>query len=191
MGMYIAMCKRLFDTLAAIVLLAICTPVLIIVAVLIRLESSGNVIFTQERVGQNGESFNMFKFRSMVMGADSQGPHFTSPTDTRVTKVGKFVRKTSLDELPQLCNVVLGQMSLVGPRPNVFVQRDEYTEEEWNIRNSVKPGITGLAQATLRSSANRQQRLALDLEYVQKSSLLLDTWIMLLTVKQMLQKGSH
>ena len=191
MGMYIAMCKRLFDTLAAIVLLVICTPVLIIVAVLIRLESSGNVIFTQERVGQNGESFNMFKFRSMVMGADSQGPHFTSPTDTRVTKVGKFVRKTSLDELPQLCNVVLGQMSLVGPRPNVFVQRNEYTEEEWNIRNSVKPGITGLAQATLRSSANRQQRLDLDLEYVQKSSLLFDVWVMLLTLKQMLQKGSH
>jgi lipopolysaccharide/colanic/teichoic acid biosynthesis glycosyltransferase len=185
------MCKRLSDIFISIVMLVLFIPVYALVALCIRFESPGSVIFTQERVGKKGKPFNMFKFRSMIIGAEKEGPHFTSPTDTRVTKMGKLIRKTSLDELPQLLNVVLGQMSLVGPRPNMFVQREEYTEVEWNSRNSVKPGITGLAQATLRSNATRQQRLDLDLEYTAKATIYFDMWILLLTLKQVFSKGSH
>jgi len=127
----------------------------------------------------------------MFCGADKEGPHFTSSTDIRVTRVGKFIRKTSLDELPQLLNVALGHMSLVGPRPNVLVQQNEYTDEDWKTRNSVKPGITGLAQATLRSSASKQQRLDLDLEYVKKRTICFDVLILFLTVKQVFSRGGH
>ncbi len=185
------MCKQLFDLVFSVFLLVLFIPVYVLIALAIRCESSGNVIFTQARVGKNGKLFYMFKFRSMIFGADKEGPHFTSPTDIRVTKVGKFIRKTSLDELPQLLNVALGHMSLVGPRPNVLVQQDEYTEADWETRNSVKPGITGLAQATLRSSASRQQRLDLDLEYVKKRTIFFDVWILFLTIKQVCSKGSH
>ena len=105
-------------------------------------------------------------------------------------RVGKFIRKTSIDELPQLINVLAGDMSLVGPRPDVPAQRAQYTLEEWTIRHRVRPGITGLAQATLRSDATPSQRLEMDLRYVRERSLWLDTKIILRTVGQLLGKGS-
>jgi len=127
----------------------------------------------------------------MVAGADQKGPYFTAKGDTRITKIGAFLRKTSLDELPQLLNVLIGNMSLVGPRPDVFAQRANYTQEEWEKRTRVKPGITGLAQATIRNVGGPDQRTALDLEYVDNASFWLDLKILLLTVKQILFKGSH
>jgi lipopolysaccharide/colanic/teichoic acid biosynthesis glycosyltransferase len=183
--------KRLFDVCVSIMLILILFPLIMVVALLVKMGSSGPVFFMQDRVGLNGRLFKMYKFRSMVANAESQGPYFTSTGDPRITKIGRFIRKTSLDELPQLFNVLLGDMSLVGPRPNVMLQKKDYIDQEWNKRNSVRPGITGLAQAKLRSAATPKQRTMLDLEYVDKASVIFDIWIILLTIKQVLTKGSH
>lgn len=185
------MMKRLFDIVVTLVVLPLFIPLMTVVAILIKLESKDPVIFKQERVGLNGNLFDIYKFRSMVADAENKGPHFTSPGDSRVTGIGRFIRKTSLDEIPQLFNVLCGDMSLVGPRPNVPKQKTEYTEAEWNKRNSIRPGITGLAQAKLRSAATPEQRTQLDLEYTDKASVFFDLWIILLTIKQVILKGSN
>jgi lipopolysaccharide/colanic/teichoic acid biosynthesis glycosyltransferase len=185
------MIKRLFDITVSLLGLCLVMPLMILVSLLIKFESKGSVIFRQERVGLLSKTFSIYKLRSMVVDAESQGPHFTSATDVRVTRVGRFIRKTSLDELPQLLNVLFGDMSLVGPRPNVPKQKVEYSEAEWDKRNSIRPGITGLAQAKLRSAATPEQRTQLDLEYVDKASLYFDMDILLMTVKQVLFKGGN
>ena len=185
------MLKRLFDILVSLFFLLLLAPLLVIVAMFIRIESTGPALFRQQRVGLNGELFLIYKFRSMVVDAEQRGPHFTSAADPRITKVGRFVRKTSLDELPQLLNVLKGDMSLVGPRPNVPKQRNEYTDEEWQKRNSVRPGITGLAQAVKRSEATPEERTQLDLQYVEKASFFYDLYVLALTVKQVLFKGGN
>ena len=133
----------------------------------------------------------MFKFRSMIIDASDKGSYQTAPNDPRITRVGRFLRRNSLDELPQLMNVLLGDMSLVGPRPDVFDQRKFYKESDWVRRVSVRPGITGLAQATVRSSATPTQRLDLDLEYVENAGLLLDLKVLVLTARQIFGKGSY
>lgn len=183
--------KRIFDAVVASLVLLACLPLMLIVALLIKLESDGPVMFRQKRIGKSGQIFSIYKFRSMVVNADERGPHFTSDFDPRITKIGRVVRKTSIDELPQLLNVLKGDMSLVGPRPNVPQQRSEYTEAEWNERNKVRPGITGLAQAIKRSQATPIERTQLDLEYVSKSSFMFDLYIILLTIKQLVLKGGH
>lgn len=185
------MTKRSFDVIFATVVLIIASPLMLLVGLGVRLESPGPVIFTQQRVGLEGRIFNIFKFRSMVEDADSKGPHFTRDGDSRLTRVGRIIRKTSFDELPQLFNVLRGEMSIVGPRPNVPQQRCEYSQDQWSRRNSVRPGITGLAQATLRSDATLEERKQLDLSYVERASLRLDLWIILLTVKQVIAKGGN
>jgi lipopolysaccharide/colanic/teichoic acid biosynthesis glycosyltransferase len=182
--------KRLFDLVVSLIFLILLSPFILLVSIAILIESKGGVIFTQERVGQFAKPFPMYKFRSMVADASQKGPYFTAKGDPRVTRVGAFLRKTSLDELPQLLNVLKGDMSLVGPRPDVFAQQSNYTQEEWEKRMSVKPGITGLAQATLRNVGGPGRRTALDLEYVDNISFGLDLKILLLTVKQVLFKGS-
>lgn len=183
--------KRLFDIAVSLILLLFAAPVLVAVAVAIKLDSRGSVFFRQRRIGLYGEEFSIYKFRSMRVDAPNLGPHFTQENDPRITKVGAFIRKTSLDELPQLINVLRGDMSLVGPRPNVAAQREEYTQEQWDKRNRVRPGITGLAQARLRSLATPEQRTALDLEYVERASFGFDLYVMLLTVKQVIFKGGN
>ncbi|MCO4822990.1 MAG: sugar transferase [Flavobacteriaceae bacterium] len=183
--------KRTFDIITSSMALIILSPVLILTAIAIRLDSKGPILFTQQRIGHLGQLFSIYKFRSMVENSEDIGPYYTSNNDQRITNVGSFIRRTSLDELPQLLNVLKGEMSIVGPRPNVPVQREGYSEKEWDKRNSVKPGITGLHQATLRSAANEEQRLALDLEYVDRSSLFFDFKIILLTIKQVLFKGGN
>ncbi|MDQ7057302.1 MAG: sugar transferase [Ghiorsea sp.] len=185
------MLKRTFDAMASLLLLVPLLPVLLGTSVLILLDSKGGVFYRQERVGRFGKTFYILKFRSMVANADQIGGYSTSEGDVRITKVGGFLRKTSLDELPQVLNVLLGDMSLVGPRPDVPAQRQHYSQEEWDKRNSVRPGITGLAQATLRSTATPRQRTMLDLEYVDKQSFLFDMKILLMTVKQVVGKGSY
>jgi lipopolysaccharide/colanic/teichoic acid biosynthesis glycosyltransferase len=132
----------------------------------------------------------MYKFRSMVKNAGAIGPYYTASDDPRITRVGRFIRRTSLDELPQLFNVVKGDMSLVGPRPDVPAQRQLYTAEDWQLRCSVRPGITGLAQAELRSEATPEQRLALDLRYAREHSLPMDLCILAKTAGRITGKGS-
>lgn len=184
------MLKRLGDVLAAAVLLLLLLPIMLVCALAVACTSPGGAWFRQIRVGRGGQPFTIFKFRSMRSDAPSTGPHFTATGDPRITRVGRFLRRTSLDELPQLLNVLWGDMSLVGPRPNVFRQRDEYTQAEWDARNAVRPGITGLAQATMRSAATPEQRTALDLEYAadrpQVSRLWLDLRIVCLTIQTVL-----
>ena len=183
--------KRIFDIVTSLVMLIILSPILILTAIAIKLDSKGPILFTQQRVGRLGQEFSIYKFRSMVQNSADIGPYYTSNNDVRITKVGNFIRRTSLDELPQLLNVLKGEMSVVGPRPNVPVQRKDYSAENWDKRNSVRPGITGLHQATLRSSATPAQRLALDLEYANNASFFLDLKIILLTIKQIILKGGN
>jgi len=183
--------KRVFDIAVALIALAVLWPLLLVVALAIRLDSPGPALFRQTRVGVEGRPFSMLKFRSMVMDAERVGGYSTAVGDPRITRVGRFIRRTSLDELPQIFNVLRGDMSWVGPRPDVPAQKDNYSDEDWRARHRVRPGITGLAQATLRSAATPAQRLALDLEYVERASLLFDLKILLLTVRQVLGKGSY
>lgn len=180
------MAKRFFDIVVSIIAIILLLPVLLMVAILIKIDSKGGVIFKQARVGRLGRPFFIYKFRSMAQGSDKQGLYQTKENDPRITKVGGFIRKTSIDELPQLFNVIRGDMSLVGPRPNVFEQRSQYQLEEWDRRNSVRPGITGLAQATIRSSGLPGERTRLDLEYIDKQSFSYDMYILALTVRQLL-----
>lgn len=183
--------KRLFDFLISFAAVVVLLPILVMVALGIRIQDGGPSLFGQIRVGKNGREFRMWKFRSMVVNADRLGGYSTTDGDPRITALGRFIRRTSLDELPQLLNVLVGDMSIVGPRPDVPAQRNLYTEEEWSIRNSVRPGITGLAQSTLRSAATGEQRKALDLEYAKNVSMVLDLRIILMTFKQVIFKGGN
>lgn len=183
--------KRALDLLVTFVALLALLPVLAAVALAVLLDSGRPVLFRQTRIGLGGREFSMYKFRSMVVNAAAIGPYHTSAGDPRITRVGRFIRRTSLDELPQLLNVLTGDMSLVGPRPDVPAQRSLYTPEEWAQRCSVRPGITGLAQATLRSAATPEQRLALDLRYAREHSLWLDLRILAWTVGRLSGKGSN
>lgn len=185
------MTKRLFDIVVSLVALLALSPVLLATALAVVLESGLPVLFRQVRVGQGGREFGMYKFRSMVKDAAAIGPYHTSADDPRITRVGRFIRRTSLDELPQLFNVLLGDMSLVGPRPDVPAQRALYAPADWQARSSVRPGITGLAQARLRSAATEAQRLALDLQYVRDHSLWLDLRIVFWTLGRLTGRGSN
>ncbi len=179
------------DVLLSLVALVSLSPVLAATAVAIAAESGWPVLFRQTRLGLNGQSFGMFKFRSMVKNAAAIGPYFTSNDDPRITRVGRFIRRTSLDELPQLFNVLTGDMSLVGPRPDVPAQRNLYVDADWAQRCSVRPGITGLAQAKIRSGGSEGERLALDLRYTREQSLWLDLKILWWTLGRLSGKGSN
>ncbi|MDU9397671.1 sugar transferase [Pseudomonas sp. zfem003] len=183
--------KRTFDFFCSLVAIVILLPLMIGVAAAIYFSDFGPVLYKQKRIGQRGHEFFIYKFRSMVIDADKLGGYSTADSDPRITKVGRFIRRTSLDELPQLLNVLSGSMSIVGPRPDVPAQRSLYTDVEWALRLSVRPGITGLAQATLRSAATEAQRKELDLQYARQVSLLKDIQIILLTFKQVFGKGGN
>lgn len=183
--------KRLFDLFSSLFVLLCVLPLFLIVSIFIMLDNFGPVFYTQKRIGLNGREFSMYKFRSMRVNADKIGPYFTSENDPRITRVGRWLRRTSIDELPQLLNVLLGSMSVVGPRPNVAQQEQLYTAENWRKRNTVKPGITGLAQATKRSAATVEERDSLDLEYVDKHNIMFDLKIIFMTIKQVIVKGGN
>lgn len=185
------MLKRSLDfTIAALALLVL-VPILLAVAIAVRVDSRGPILFRQTRIGRHCAEFRIYKFRSMVPDAARLGGHSTSMDDPRITRIGRFIRRTSLDELPQLLNVLNGDMSIVGPRPDVPAQRSNYTAEQWQERHAVRPGITGLAQATLRSDATPIQRLELDLRYVREQSFWLDVKVVLWTVRQLVRSGSY
>jgi lipopolysaccharide/colanic/teichoic acid biosynthesis glycosyltransferase len=182
--------KRFFDFVLASIVLFFLTPVMLIIIFLIK-KDGGAAIFVQKRVGINGSVFNIYKFRSMIVNADALGGYSTLENDNRITAIGRVIRKTSIDELPQLFNVLNGTMSIVGPRPNVPAQKSEYSLEQWDKRNSVPPGITGLAQATKRSAFTFEERLEYDLNYVDNHTFLMDVKIIMMTVKQVFLKGGY
>ena len=169
---------RALDLLVAAVALVLTAPVLAACVVAIRLESGGHPIYRQRRVGRDGEPFEMIKLRTMVPGAESIGAGMAvNVGDPRITRVGAFLRRLSLDELPNLVNVLRGEMAIVGPRPTIQAQVDQYTSEQ-RRRLEVKPGITGWAQVNGRASLPWDERIELDVWYVDNRSLLLDLHIL-------------
>jgi len=173
--------KRTFDVLIAGLLLVVLWPVLAVIAIAIRLSSPGPAVFKQERVGKNGKPFVFYKFRTMRLDADPFGPSPKSGEDPRLTRIGRRLREYSLDELPQLVNIMKGDMSLVGPRPLYVSQVREWNERQ-KRRLSVKPGLTGLAQVSGRGRLTREEKLELDVRYVEGASFALDARILLATV---------
>ena len=174
--------KRIFDIFVSLTALLVLSPILIIISMVILIDDGLPVLFRQERVGKDGKLFKMNKFRSMVKNASELGTHQTSRNDARITKLGKVLRKTSLDELPQLINVLKGDMSIVGPRPNVLAQKETFSNEHWDLRNKLPPGITGLAQVSGRSDCSLEERLNFDIKYIETQSFLLDLKIIFKTV---------
>ncbi|NLZ35844.1 MAG: sugar transferase [Clostridiales bacterium] len=189
--------KRIFDIIVSLIGIIIISPILIIVAISIKLDSKGNVLFLQKRIGKDGKPFNIYKFRTMVSDAERLGAQITVGRDSRITKVGAFLRKYKIDELPQLFNVLKGDMSLVGPRPEVPKYVELYTEEERRVLE-VRPGITDLASIRYRDENDilgkvenpeeyyikviMKDKLKLNLEYIEKSNVFYDIYLIIKTI---------
>ena len=174
--------KRLFDILISLFLLILLSPLFVLIGIAIKAESKGPIIFRQDRVGLNEEIFSINKFRSMVFTGNEIETSPTEVNDPRITRTGAFIRSTSLDELPQQLNVLKGEMSIVGPRPDRLVQKDDYNPGDWDIRNSVRPGITGLAQISGRSNSTFENRLHHDIDYANTHNFFLDLKIIMKTI---------
>ena len=180
--------KRIIDIISGVIGLIITSPLWLYVVIKIKTEDRGPVFFVQERVGRNSRLFRMYKFRSMVVGAEKKGLGvFVSTDDERITKIGKFIRKTSIDELPQLINVLKGEMSIVGPRPTLEYQVERYNKEQ-KRRLLVKPGITGWAQVNGRNNMTWPEKIKLDLWYVDHWSVGLDLKIIGRTIWSVLKR---
>ncbi len=184
--------KRILDFFLSLVGIIIISPILVIIAILIKCSSEGPVLFKQERLGYHGKVFKILKFRTMVVNAEyiGTGVVINEKDDPRVTKIGRFLRATSLDELPQVFNVLKGDMALVGPRPPVtyhpYNGYDSYPE--WaKKRFEMRPGMTGLVQTTIRSDSPWDDRMKIDCEYVDKFSVFFDIKILLDTVKTVIK----
>jgi lipopolysaccharide/colanic/teichoic acid biosynthesis glycosyltransferase len=178
--------KRALDLVLAGAGSALSAPLVALIAVAIRIESAGNPIYRQTRVGQGGATFEIYKLRTMMHGAEFTGAGLAIQRgDARITRIGKALRRFSLDELPNLWNVVRGEMSIVGPRPTVPVQVEQYTDRQWG-RLAVKPGITGWAQVNGRAALPWAERIELDLWYVEHQSLALDLKILTMTGRAVL-----
>lgn len=194
--------KRIFDIVAAACGIIILSPLMIIIAVLIKGEDHGPIFYKQVRVGKNGKTFEMYKFRSMFVNADQMlaelreqndvdGPMFKMKKDPRITKIGHFIRKHSLDELPQFINVIKGDMSLVGPRPPLPSEVAKYSDYD-KQRLYVIPGCTGLWQATERNEVGFNEMVQLDINYIKRSGFLLDLWIIWKTIEIVIKpNGSY
>jgi lipopolysaccharide/colanic/teichoic acid biosynthesis glycosyltransferase len=181
--------KRALDVLVAAATLLLAAPLLTIAALLIRIETHGHQIYRQRRIGRDGEPFELYKLRTMVSGAETMGAGLAVDAgDARITRLGALLRRTSLDELPNLVNVLRGEMSIVGPRPTVQVQVDRYSERQRG-RLSVRPGLTGWAQIHGRASLPWHERIELDLWYVEHASLALDLQILKRTAQMV--AGGH
>ena len=180
--------KRLFDIICSGLGLVISSPFMLIIAILVKNSSQGPVLFIQNRLGRNGKEFKIIKFRTMILNAENigTGVKVTGKSDPRITKIGHFLRASSLDELPQLINVFKGDMSLVGPRPPVtYHPYDGYDNyPEWaKPRFKMRPGMTGLVQISTRSRISWDDRIRIDLEYIKKFNILLDIRILFGTIK--------
>ena len=177
--------KRIMDIVLSIIGLIILSPILLITSVAIKIDSKGPVIFKQDRIGKDGKVFKIYKFRSMVVGAEKKGSGvYSGKNDSRVTKIGKLIRATSIDELPQLLNILKGEMSFIGPRPVLTYhpwKYEEYTKEQLK-RFDVRPGVTGLAQINGRKQVEWNKRIQYDVEYAEKVSFILDFKIFFKTI---------
>lgn len=185
--------KRLLDIVVSSVALLITWPIMLLVAIAIKLDSPGSILYTQVRTGRDEKEFKVYKFRSMRQDAEGLlGPVMASDNDPRITKLGKFIRATRLDELPQIFNVLFGDMSIVGPRPErpFFVKQFKAQIPEYLYRHNVKPGITGLAQVYGKYNTTPYNKLIYDLIYIQKCNILTDLVIILQTVRVLVTKSS-
>lgn len=177
--------KRFVDIVCSGLGLIIISPILLIVAILIRIKLGAPIFFTQDRVGKDGRIFKMIKFRTMLDATDKWGEPL--PDEDRLTPFGKMIRSTSIDELPELINVFKGDMSLVGPRPLLVEYKELYSPEQFR-RHEVRPGITGWAQVNGRNSISWKERFELDVEYVENFNLFMDIKILFMTVFKVLKK---
>lgn len=192
--MYKAIVKRLIDMIICIIGLPFFGVLFIIVAPVIKLTDKGPVFYTAERLGRNGKVYRMYKFRSMKVNApdirNADGSTFNGDNDPRVTKVGRFIRKTSIDETPQILNVLKGDMSIIGPRPFVTTHYDGYDklDEKGKKRLEVRPGITGYSQAYFRNSIGQEEKINNDVYYAENVSFAMDVKIFLHTIKSVLKR---
>jgi lipopolysaccharide/colanic/teichoic acid biosynthesis glycosyltransferase len=187
--------KRVIDLFGSLIGAIAISPILIIIALIIKTTSTGPVFFKQDRLGKDGKVFNIVKFRTMIVNAEKMGEglRVSSHSDSRITKVGKILRATSLDELPQLLNVITGSMSLVGPRPPAtyfpycgYENYPEWAKQRFNMR----PGMTGLSQVTVRNSVSWDERIAVDKKYIKNFNVWLDFKILLKTVFKVFQSDN-
>jgi len=192
-GFYRAV-KRFLDVTASFLGLVLLSPLLLAVSILIKIDSRGHVIFRQKRIGRNGKVFEIYKFRSMCVGAEKTGSGvYSGKGDARVTRIGKILRATSIDELPQLLNILKGEMSFVGPRPPLTYhpwKYEEYTDFQKRMFE-VRPGITGWAQVNGRKDVEWHKRIELNVWYVDHMSLLLDIKIMFMTAFKVLTNADN
>lgn len=187
---YAKVLKRALDLIFGILFFIAASPLMLVMPIIIRLNSKGKAIFAQKRLGQNGKTFTMFKYRSMVVGAEKKGTGvYSYQDDARVTKVGRFIRKTSIDEIPQVVNIIKGEMSFVGPRPTLTYH--PWTLEAYSDfqkqRFAVKPGITGLAQTEGRKAIEWTRRIEYDVEYIQNIGLFQDIRLVIMTALRILK----
>jgi len=184
-GIYSRYFKRIFDFSFALLLLLITSPILIISAIAIKLESKGPALFKQRRIGKNNQEFLIYKFRTMTVETEREGKKLSD--SERLTKVGKFLRKTSLDEIPQCINILKGEMSFIGPRPLPVIYLPYYTEEELK-RHEVRPGISGLAQVNGRNTLQWEDRFKYDIEYINNISIGMDIKILIMTLQKVFKR---
>lgn len=190
--MYRNYLKRILDFVIALFGLIILSPILAVLSILIKLDSKGPVLYNQERIGLNGKVFKIHKFRSMCIGAEKSGV-YSDKKDTRVTRVGRFIRATSLDELPQLWNMLVGEMALIGPRPPLTYhpwKYEEYTYEQKRMFE-VRPGMTGWAQINGRKDVEWNRRIELNVWYVDHLSALLDLKIFFITIIKVISNADN
>lgn len=186
--------KRAIDVVLAFVALVVLSPIMLVTAAAVKLDSKGPVLFRQKRLGLHGEEFTMYKFRSMTDGAEHTGSGvYSEQGDPRVTKVGRVIRATSIDELPQLINILKGDMSIVGPRPPLTYHPwpiDEYTEAQRHMFD-VRPGVTGWAQVNGRKGVEWHKRIEMNVWYTEHASFLLDVKIVFMTVFKVLTNADN
>lgn len=188
--MYAKYVKRILDFTLSLLALIVLSPVMLILAIIIKIDSKGPIFFLQERLGRNGKVFKIIKFRTMIVNAEQSGLKLKGENDNRITKFGNILRKTSLDELPQLINVIKGEMALIGPRPPVTYHPHKFEDypDKQKQRFNVRPGITGLAQIRVRNNATWDERIEIDLEYIEKITFVKDFKILIDTIIKTIKK---
>lgn len=183
--LFYSLCKRMFDIVISFIALVVLLPVILLFALIVMIETPGSPFFLQERLGQSGRPFTIMKLRSMYSDAEKNGAQWAVKNDSRVTRVGKLIRQTRIDELPQLWNVLKGDMSIVGPRPEraVFIEEFQKTLPAFSQRLAVKPGLTGWAQINGGYELTPAEKLELDLYYIQHTNIRFDVKIMIKTLR--------
>ncbi|KWU59156.1 sugar transferase [Priestia megaterium] len=184
-SLFYSLCKRMVDIVISFVALVVLLPVILLFALIVMIETPGSPFFLQERLGKNGRPFTIMKLRSMYSDAEKNGAQWAVKNDSRVTKVGKLIRQTRIDELPQLWNVLKGDMSIVGPRPEraVFIEEFQKTVPAFSQRLAVKPGLTGWAQINGGYELTPAEKLELDLYYIHHTNIRFDVKIMIKTLR--------